>query len=186
MEYAVLKEDGSFDYQVGTYKDVVWGPDHKCPARSLTELERELFRVVELYEVLPPDIDPRTQKFQRDGAEFVEGKWLMKWRLDTLSESEIIEKSLKVQASIISAVQARLDSFAQTKFYDGILSACTYATSSVPKFMLEGQYAVSARDATWSAANTILEAVIAGTRPVPSGYAEIEPELPVLSWPEVP
>ena len=109
--------------------------------------------------------------------------------LHTVVEQEVAAATvaaLATQASIIQSVQARLDTFAQTKFYDGILSACTYATSAVPKFALEGQYAVTARDTTWATATSILEAVIAGTRPVPSGYAEIEPELPVLSWPVVP
>ena len=117
-------------------------------------------------------------------------KYEQQWEVVDLGPEQVasntLAKALSTQASIISAVQARLDSFAQTKFYDGILSACTYATSAVPKFALEGQYAVTARDTTWATATSILETVIAGTRPVPSGYAEIEPELPVLSWPEVP
>ena len=185
MAFAIVKNNAYInDVDQGVL--IEWDSKHLCTVGALTEPEKLLFNVVRMTEVSPYGYVPFDKICVRDGAEFINGEWLMKWRLDTLSESEIIEKSLNIQASIISAVQARLDSFAQTKFYDGILSACTYATSSVPKFMLEGQYAVSARDATWSAANTILEAVIAGTRPVPSGYAEIKPELPVLSWPVVP
>lgn len=89
----------------------------------------------------------------------------------------------EIQASIVSATQQRLDAFARTRNYDGILSACTYATSAVPKFAAEGQYAVQARDATWATLYTILAEVEAGTRPVPSGYADIEPDLPALAWP---
>ena len=73
--------------------------------------------------------------------------------------------------------------FARTRNYDGILSACTYATSPTPKFQTEGQYCVVARDATWARLYEILGEVEAGTRPVPSGYADIAPELPVLVWP---
>jgi hypothetical protein len=29
----------------------------------------------------------------------------------------------------------------------------------------------------------MLDEVIAGTRPMPTGFADIEPELPVLTWP---
>lgn len=88
-----------------------------------------------------------------------------------------------VKASIIAATQARLDQFAMTRNYSSMLSACTYATSPTPRFAVEGQYCVSARDATWAALYQMLDEVLAGTRPMPSGYADIEAELPVLSWP---
>ncbi len=54
----------------------------------------------------------------------------------------------------------------------------------MPKFRVEGQYGVEARDATWAKLYQILAEVEAGTRPIPSDYADIEPELPVLAWPE--
>jgi hypothetical protein len=88
-----------------------------------------------------------------------------------------------LQAGIVAAVQARLDDFARTRNYDGILSAATYAASTVPKFAAEGQYAVTARDQTWATLYAILAEVQAGTRPVPTGYADIEADLPVLEWP---
>lgn len=85
--------------------------------------------------------------------------------------------------AIQQAVQARLDTFARTRHYDGILSACTYATSAVPQFRADGQYCVQVRDATWATCTDILAAVQSGVRTLPSGYAEIEPELPPLEWP---
>lgn len=94
-----------------------------------------------------------------------------------------LSPKLTLQQSIVAATQLRLDTFFQTRNYDGVLSACTYATSAVPKFAAEGQYAVQARDATWAALYTILAEVEAGTRPVPSGYADIEQDLPALAWP---
>lgn len=88
-----------------------------------------------------------------------------------------------VKNDIIQQTQARLDVFAMTRNYDNILSACTYATSPTTKFATEGQYCVAQRDATWAKLLEILADVEAGTRPVPTGYAEIEPELPPLVWP---
>lgn len=92
-------------------------------------------------------------------------------------------KKAAVKSEVIQQTQSRLDSFAQTRNYDNILSACTYATSPTTKFATEGQYCVAQRDATWAKLLEILADVEAGTRPVPSGYAEIEPELPPLVWP---
>jgi hypothetical protein len=90
----------------------------------------------------------------------------------------------QIQSQIVAATQDRLDAFAQTRNYGGILSACTYATSTNPKFAAEGQYCVETRDATWAKLYEMLDEVLAGTRPMPSGYADIEPELPVLEWPD--
>ena len=89
-----------------------------------------------------------------------------------------------LQAVVVSATQARLDGFARTRNYDGILSACTYATSSIPQFASEGQAAVNARDATWATLYTILGEVQTGARPVPTGFTDIEADLPALVWPE--
>lgn len=90
----------------------------------------------------------------------------------------------QIIAQYTGAVQQHLDTFARTRNYDNILSAATYATSQVPKFKAEGQYAVEARDATWSAAYAILAEVQAGDRPIPGSISEIESDLPVLAWPE--
>lgn len=89
----------------------------------------------------------------------------------------------QIMAECVNRTQKRLDDFARTRNYDNILSACTYATSTVPKFAAEGQYCVNARDSTWATLYQVLAEVQAGTRPMPSGFADIEPLLPVLEWP---
>ena len=89
----------------------------------------------------------------------------------------------QVKAAFVAAIQQRLDDFARTRNYDGILSACTYATSTVPKFQAEGQAAVNLRDGTWAAAYEILAEVQAGERPMPAFLADIEADLPALAWP---
>lgn len=86
-------------------------------------------------------------------------------------------------AAVTFAVQQRLDDFARTRNYDGILSACTYATSTVPKFMAEGQYAVEARDATWAACYAIMGAVQQSERVMPT-VEQVVGELPPLEWPQ--
>ena len=88
----------------------------------------------------------------------------------------------KIIAEFTARVQARLDTFAKTRGYDGILSACSYATSTNPRFAAEGQYCVEARDATWAKCYEVLAAVEAGSRPMPT-LDELLAELPVLTWP---
>lgn len=84
--------------------------------------------------------------------------------------------------AVQQAVQQRLDDFARTRAYDGILSACTYATSTVEKFASEGQYAVQARDATWATCYQVMAEVQQGLRPMPT-IEQVLAELPVLEWP---
>ena len=110
-------------------------------------------------------------------AEMTQQEW------ETARTDEMAIRAQRLMQSIVDATQKRLDDFARTRNYDGILSACTYATSTVPKFVTEGQYCVEARDATWAKLYEMLTEVEAGTRPVPTGFADIEPELPVLEWP---
>lgn len=82
-----------------------------------------------------------------------------------------------------AAIQAHLDNFARTRNYDGIMSAATYATSTVPKFRAEGQYAVEARDLTWAKGYEIMDEVMAGQKPMPT-LNEVIAELPELKWPD--
>jgi hypothetical protein len=88
----------------------------------------------------------------------------------------------QIKSEITTAVQNHLDNFAKTRNYDSILSACTYATSTVAQFANEGQLCVNLRDATWAKLYQIMQEVEAGTRPMPTGFADIEAELPELSW----
>lgn len=91
------------------------------------------------------------------------------------------EQQAAMQAEFTNAVQRRLDEFAQERGYDGIMSACTYATSTVERFRHEGERAVMLRDNTWAACYAILAEVLAGERPVPT-LEELVAELPALTW----
>lgn len=106
-------------------------------------------------------------------------------QLDAAIARDAAEKAQRLQENVTTSTQQRLDDFAGTRNYDGILSACTYATSTVLKFKTEGQYCVEARDATWAKLYEILAEVQSGARPLPKGYADIEGELPVLEWPTI-
>lgn len=102
---------------------------------------------------------------------------------DAAIAADKAQKAEALTSSIVASTQSRLDAWAKARNYDGILSLCTYATSAVGKFAAEGQAGVNARDATWAKLYQILDDIKQGLRPAPSGYDEIEPELPVLTWP---
>jgi len=100
---------------------------------------------------------------------------------------EVAAQALAEQQRIIqeltAAVQAHLDATAKTRNYDGILSACTYATSTNSQFSAEGQAAVAWRDDCWATCYSIMAAVLTGTRPIPT-TDELIAELPVFTWGE--
>lgn len=130
-----------------------------------------------------PASDAITQTVVEDNPIFVDGQWVQVWEVRANSAQEIAARKQAVKDKITVRVQERLDSFAQTRGYDNIVSACSYASSSHTKYGPEGRYCVQARENTWDVLFQIEADVIAETRPMPLTYEEIEPELPVLAWP---
>jgi hypothetical protein len=90
--------------------------------------------------------------------------------------------SIPTVAEYTAAIQAMLDTKARERNYDGILSACTYATSTVPRFQAEGQACVAWRDAVWSTAYDLMAQVEAGQLAQPT-LAGLLALLPPMAWP---
>ena len=115
-------------------------------------------------------------------ADGVDSGWLYDGS-DFAPPPPVVKTPEELQAEIVAAVERRLDAFARTRGYDDIKSASDYAGCSVPQFSIEGQYCKDKRAETWAKCYEILAEVQAGTRPVPAGYDDIEPDLPALVWP---
>lgn len=115
------------------------------------------------------------------------GIWTQTWEVYALTDNEVAANTViyreRLYNSIVNSTQKRLDDFAKTRQYDGILSACTYVTDTNPRFQSDGAYCVEQRSATWAKLIEMLAEVDAGTRPMPTSYADIESELPPLVWP---
>lgn len=133
-----------------------------------------------------PDSNPLTHGVREIEPAHVGGVWVQAWEVYSLSEETIAKnqaaKAELFQQSVQSSIQLRLDNFARTRGYDGILSACTYATSSVDRFKKEGQRCVDLRDQTWAAAYALMQDVQEGKRAVPTTEEEVMSALPTLTW----
>lgn len=119
----------------------------------------------------PPDMEPGQAAYRDEDNQV--------WKVGQAPEPTFED----LQKQFTDAIQEYLDVFARTRNYDNILSAATYATSTVPRFRIEGQYAVEARDLTWAKSYEILAQVESGQRPMPS-LDDVLAELPPLAWPE--
>jgi len=133
-----------------------------------------------------PHFNPITQEATELTPELVDGVWCQKWVVTDLP-AEAVEANKKAvldtaRSTLRDFVQSVMDQTAATRGYDNILSACTYATSTVEKFRSEGQACVDWRDKMWSECYRLLDEVLAGTRPVPT-TGELLKLLPEIEWP---
>lgn len=141
------------------------------------------WNVLRVFNSTPPTFNALTEVLEETTPIFTDNRWTQVWSVRAATAEEVAQRQQQLQDQIITATQQRLDDFASERGYDGILSACTYASSAVPKFQTEGQYCANSRDDTWSTLYVILAEVQAGTRAVPTGFDDIEADLPTLSWP---
>jgi len=179
MPFIKLKANGTvhtYPYSIQALR--ADNPDTSFPDNLSSSTDLASFRVYAVQPSERPQYNANTHVVTEATPVLVAGVWTQQWTVNALESSVA---AARIQTSVVQAVQQRLDTFAQTANYDSILSACTYATSAVPKFAAEGQRAVNLRDATWNALYGILADVQAGNRVVTS-YSDIEGDLPLLSW----
>lgn len=81
-------------------------------------------------------------------------------------------------ASYTAAVQAHLDSVAVSWNYLSILSAASYAASTVPQFQAEANALIAWRDAIWVDCYNKQAAIQVGAVPMPASPAAFVAELP--------
>lgn len=157
-------------------------PQTSFPA-ELNDVVLSSFGVYPVKQTSIPTFDAATHKAVEDTPTKVDDVWQQNWIVVVLTDEEKKAAAQALQDSIVQQTQDRLDNFARERGYDDIKSASDYAGCSVPKFNAEGTYCRDARAETWDKLYDILGEVQAGTRPMPTSFADIEPELPPLVWP---
>ena len=107
-----------------------------------------------------------------DGWKWEQDGYLLQWVADPIQQPT----QAQVISSLTSVVQDWMDSNAQRKGYDGIVSACSYAGAPNP-FQTEGEAFLTWRGNVWAACYAIMSDVQAGNRPIPTD-SELLAELP--------
>jgi hypothetical protein len=117
------------------------------------------------------------------------GTWKQRWQVVDFTAEELAATQVELQNAVHDEVRTRvqeiLDGFAQTRGYDNIVSACSYAVSKKPRNKAEGEYCVDLRDTYWDICNGVMNDVLAGNRPMPTAD-EVIAELPAPEWPADP
>ena len=91
------------------------------------------------------------------------------------------EQRALIKARLTAVVQSWMDKTVQTRNYDNIHTACTYAYSTDEIFKKEGTACLAWRDNVWRTRYNILNEVLAGNREIPT-EEELIAELPKLEW----
>lgn len=104
------------------------------------------------------------------------------WSAQNQTLSALPKSPKQLREEIVQKTQARLDEFAKTRGYDGILSACSYDPSTDALFRQDAERAVHLRDLTWRTLYAHLDKINKGEAPIPTSFSDVEPLLPELTW----
>jgi hypothetical protein len=151
-----------------------------------------------------PVVNTLTHEVRELAPQQTNGEWHQVWSTVALPQKAVDERTAaaieELKATLVFNTQKRLDVFAATRGYSGTDSLSKYQNltdaqiaslptedlrSQVSKFRTECQYLALMTAATWATLYSIMNEVLTGDRAMPSGYADVEPDLPTLEWPSV-
>lgn len=151
-----------------------------------------------------PVVNTLTHEVRELAPQQTNGEWHQVWSTVALPQKAVDERTAaaieELKANIVFNTQKRLDVFAATRGYSGTDSLSKYQNltdeqiaslptedlrSQVSKFRTECQYLALMTAVTWATLYSIMDKVLTGNRAMPSGYADVEPDLPPLEWPAI-
>ena len=140
------------------------------------------FNVVRVFPTHQPEPSGNEFKIEESTPVYQGEKWVQTW-IEVRKSSEDLQQEInELKIEYIRRTQERLDNFAAQRGYDNILSACTYATSSIEKFRMEGSRCVNLRDLTWTKFYEIMTQVHSKEISIPANYEQFSQLLPELLW----
>lgn len=96
-------------------------------------------------------------------------------------EPDLRKTPEELQVFYTRLVQEMMDEKVKERYYDGIVSACSYASSSCPRFANEASACILWRDAVWSKCVELINAMKSGEMDVLS-KEDFLSMLPTLNW----
>lgn len=179
--YAFIQDGQCVAYPYTVLDYQLTHPNVSVPLTATTAQLEEL-GIYPVKPVTPPVVT--VFQMLTDGTPILtDGIWTQNWVISAATPIQVQSNKESMIASCEQDNQSRMDAFAQTRGYDSMLSACTYATSATEPYKTEGQYCVTARDASWSDFYAYFAACEAGSQPWPTSFSDVVPFLPVLEWP---
>lgn len=132
-----------------------------------------------------PEYDLLTQNITESLPVYVNerNRWEQTWEVISLPPDNIAGNQARIKNDFLQKTKQRLDTFAASRGYDDISTACTYVTDPIEQHRVEAQYCVEARGRTWNEVFKILSDMETNQRPWTDDFSAIEDELPQLVWP---
>lgn len=154
-------------------------PQTSFPA-DLSQSDLSEFGVFPVTQIPKPSSD-YTQIVIEGQPMNVGGAWTQVWIVRDATDAEEAAAFAQLQVTYEQAIQQHLDTTAQSRGYDNMMSACSYAAGTHPKFSVEGRDCLAWRSSVWEKSYEILTAVKNKTRPLPT-IEEVIAELPPIVW----
>jgi len=169
----------SFEYPYTEDKLKKDFPQTSFPA-DLSNADLSDFGVYPVTEITKP-VENYTKIVEEVQPENINGVWTQKWVVRNATTEELLLATQQMVEQYTQAIQKHLDNTARTRNYENIISACSYASGSHPKYSVEGRDCLQWREAVWDKGYEILNDVQAGRRLLPT-IQEVINELPPMVW----
>ena len=104
----------------------------------------------------------------------------MSWMMTTTDLA--VKDAEALRAACVAAIDAHVETTAESRNYNSAAHLAGYATSTVPQWAAEAQAFVTWRDQVWQVAYAMLAEVELGQRPAPPP-SEAVAALPAIVWP---
>lgn len=160
-------------------------PNISFPA-SLTDEMIADAGFTQVIDALQTAYDPMVFRAEQEGPRLVDGVWTRRWAYYPLTPEEIAAKQAEAFTQAVTAfdtaLTAHLDNTAKAKRYDNRITCMVRAGFPGP-FHAEGTAFAAWCDTCNILAYQMLQAVQAGTQPMPESPQAFIATLPAMVWP---
>lgn len=181
MSYVLAPEGTVVRYPYNQYQLQNDNPDTSFPV-SMTDESLAGWGVYPVTSVARPEVDPLQRVVEELPPEKVDGVWAQRWSTRVTTPEEQAQEMQRRVSQYETALDAHLDATAREKRYTDRFTCALRAGYPGP-WQAEGAAFADWMDRCNMYAYTLMQDVLAGTRPPPASTEAFIAELPDMVWP---
>ena len=174
--WALIKDGEVTDitFSFFTINEVEYGPE------TLLRPDEDLF-TLGLYKLITPNLE--VGDFQHAVIQ-PSAEWTIDEENKTITKTFEIKTHawIDIKTMLEYSIIKSLDDLAKERQYDNIVSAISYANSTVESYRNEAVHCMTVRDSVWKAWSDFLNEIENQNKPIPTTYIEVFSLLPSISW----